>query len=69
MCVITNYDMFVRLKIEVETKEKRTQQTPAAGGRMRKLRRRVRRKPRSKSAAPPSRSTNQKSGAKSDSEL
>lgn len=69
MCAITNYDMFARLKVEVEPKEKRAQLPAQGGGRLRKLRRRARRKPRSKSAAPLVRSTSVKSGAKSDSEL
>ncbi|XP_026762854.2 uncharacterized protein LOC113521514 [Galleria mellonella] len=69
MCAITNYDMFARLKIEVETKS-RSQAAPAqSGGKLRRLKRRVRRKPRSKSAAPVTRKPNVKSGAKSDSEL
>ncbi|KAI5645511.1 hypothetical protein NE865_02598 [Phthorimaea operculella] len=69
MCAITNYDMFARLKVEVEPKEKRAQVAPAVSGGRRKLRRRVRRKPRSKSAAPPPKAASGKAGAKSDSEL
>lgn len=70
MCAITNYDMFARLKVEVETKSSRNQAVPAqATGKARRLRRRVKRKPRSKSAAPATRKKHHKSGAKSDSEL
>ncbi|XP_049874771.1 uncharacterized protein LOC126372882 [Pectinophora gossypiella] len=70
MCVITNYDMFTRLKMEVQPKEKRAAAAPAAAGaRLRRPRRRARRKPRSKSAAPAPRAAAVKSGAKSDSEL
>ncbi|KAH9642838.1 hypothetical protein HF086_016643 [Spodoptera exigua] len=71
MCAITNYDMFARLKVEVETKSSRGQAAPTQGlGKMKKLRRRPKRKPRSKSAAPEQSKTNRnKSGAKSDSEL
>ncbi|RVE54104.1 hypothetical protein evm_001227 [Chilo suppressalis] len=68
-CVITNYDMFARLKVEVETKRK-TQAAPPQAGKLRRPKRRGRRKPRSKSAAPPLQNSNfKKSGAKSDSEL
>lgn len=71
MCVITNYDMFARLKVEVEQKASRATTVPAPGAnKLRKLRRRVRRKPRSKSAAPPANKTKTKmSGIRSDSEL
>ncbi|XP_037869794.1 uncharacterized protein LOC101745784 [Bombyx mori] len=72
MCAITNYDMFARLKVEVETKTSRVQVAPTQGaGKLRRLRRRAKRKPRSKSAAPvltKSKLVN-KSGARSDSEL
>ncbi|KAG7296233.1 hypothetical protein JYU34_021343 [Plutella xylostella] len=67
MCTITNYDMFVRVKLEVEPKARAAAAAPS--GRMRKLRRRARRKPRSKSAAPAQTVSAGKSGAKSDSEL
>lgn len=67
MCVITNYDMFARLKVEVEIKK--AQAAPAQAGKLRKMKRRGKRKPRSKSAAPPTKKTTSKSGAKSDSEL
>ncbi|XP_037294702.1 uncharacterized protein LOC119189375 [Manduca sexta] len=74
MCVITNYDMFARLKVEVETKTSRTQATlPQGASKLRRMRRRVRRKPRSKSAAPAALAARKphgnKSGARSDSEL
>ncbi|XP_028178045.1 uncharacterized protein LOC114365626 [Ostrinia furnacalis] len=69
MCVITNYDMFARLKVEVEAKSTK-QAAPAAGGKSRRVKKRGRRKPRSKSAASAARSSSRnKSGAKSDSEL
>lgn len=67
-CAITNLDMFARLKIEVERKA-RAQVAPAQGGKLRRVRKRGKRKPRSKSAAPPPRKQRSKSGAKSDSEL
>lgn len=67
MCAITNLDMFARLKVEVETKS-RTQMAPAPG-KTRRLKRRGKRKPRSKSAAPVSRKSTAKSGARSDSEI
>ncbi|OWR42295.1 hypothetical protein KGM_207259 [Danaus plexippus plexippus] len=67
MCMITNYDMFARLKLEVETKT-RTQAPPAEHSKLRRVRRRVRRK-RTKSAAPAfTRNTKTKSGARSDTE-
>lgn len=59
--------MFARLKVEVETKK--AQAPPAQAGKLRKVKRRGKRKPRSRSAAPPTRKSNSKSGAKSDSEL
>ncbi|XP_063363346.1 uncharacterized protein LOC134652107 [Cydia amplana] len=69
MCVITNYDMFARIKVETEHKPR---PAPAPTGKRRPIKRRVRprRKPRSKSAhqAPPKTNT-RKFGAKSDSEL
>lgn len=63
--------MFARLKVEVETKSSRAQAAPTQGvGKMKKLRRRPKRKPRSKSAAPEQNKAHMnKSGAKSDSEL
>lgn len=63
--------MFARLKVEVETKASRAQAAPTqGGGKMKKMRRRPRRKPRSKSAAPETNKAQvNKSGAKSDSEL
>lgn len=69
MCTITNYDMFARLKVEVETKSTRAQAAPAQVGKMRRPKKRGRRKPRSKSAADTGRKSSGKSGAKSDSEL
>ncbi|KAJ0178410.1 hypothetical protein K1T71_006233 [Dendrolimus kikuchii] len=70
MCAIINYDMFARLKVEVETKASRVQLIPPQGtSKLRKLRRRVRRKPRSKSAAPTQRKVHHNKGIKSDSEL
>lgn len=71
MCIITNYDMFARLKVEIEQKTTRSHAAQAqSGGKLRKLKRRVRRKPRSKSAAPVPNSTKiKKSGPKSDSEI
>lgn len=71
MCAITNYDMFARLKLEIEPKATRHVAPAHGGGKLRKLRRKMRRKPRSKSAAPPvmRKTTRNKSGAKSDSEL
>lgn len=70
MCAIINYDMFARLKVEVETKASRVQLVQSQGAnKLRKLRRRLRRKPRSKSAAPTQRKIHQNKGAKSDSEL
>ncbi|XP_013140254.1 PREDICTED: uncharacterized protein LOC106104675 [Papilio polytes] len=71
MCAITNYDMFARLKLEIEPKATRHAAPAHGGGKLRKLRRKMRRKPRSKSAAPPvmRKTTRNKSWAKSDSEL
>ncbi|CAB3260367.1 unnamed protein product [Arctia plantaginis] len=70
MCAITNYDMFARLNVAVETKAPRPQALPTQGtSKTRRLRRRIKRKPRSKSAAPPTRKSHHKSRAKSDSEL
>ncbi|XP_072947263.1 uncharacterized protein [Epargyreus clarus] len=69
MCTITNYDMFARLKLEVEAKAPRAHAAPAHVGKLRRPRRRARRKPRSKSAAPPPHTTRRGKNAKSDSEL
>ncbi|XP_050351910.1 uncharacterized protein LOC126774427 [Nymphalis io] len=70
MCTITNYDMFARLKLEVETKTNRAQAPPAQLSKMRRMRRRVRRKPRSKSAAPSYHKPGAtKLGARSDTEI
>lgn len=69
MCTITNYDMFARLKVEVEAKATRAQALPAQAGKLRRMKKRGRRKPRSKSAADAARKSTTKSGAKSDSEL
>ncbi|XP_013190608.1 uncharacterized protein LOC106134994 [Amyelois transitella] len=69
MCAITNYDMFARLKIEVEAKSSKQSAPAQSGGKQKKLKKKGRRKPRSKSAAPVVRKSNVKSGAKSDSEL
>ena len=70
MCMITNYDMFARLKLEVETKSTRVQAPPAPLSKLRRGRRRVKRKPRSKSAAPAyHKPTAKKSGARSDTEI
>ncbi|VVC96173.1 unnamed protein product [Leptidea sinapis] len=71
MCVITNYDMFARLKLEVEPKTRRAQASPAQVGKLRR-KKRARRKPRSKSAAPLAGSrkpASRKHGTRSDSEL
>lgn len=62
--------MFARLKLEVETKSTRVQPPPAQMSKMRRVRRRVKRKPRSKSAAPAyQKPTAKKSGARSDTEI
>lgn len=67
--MITNYDMFARLKVEVEAKTAK-QAAPAQAGKPRRVKKRGRRKSRSKSAASAARgSSRNKSGAKSDSEL
>lgn len=69
MCVITNYDMFARLKLEVAAKSTRTQLPPAQLGKLKRVRRRTKRKPRSKSAAPAyNKPSAVKSGARSDTE-
>lgn len=71
MCAIINYDMFARLKVEVETKASRVQlPQPQGAGKLRKgRRRRPRRGARTKSAAPPQRKVHHNKRAKSDSEL
>ncbi|CAG4950605.1 uncharacterized protein LOC123694195 [Colias croceus] len=70
MCTITNYDMFARIKVEVEQKPRRAQAAPVQANKLRRMRRRPRRKPRSKSAAPSyQKPAAGKHGAKSDSEL
>ncbi|XP_068618649.1 uncharacterized protein [Battus philenor] len=71
MCVITNYDMFARLKLEMEPKVTRHAALSHGGSKLRKLRRKIRKKPRSKRAAPPliHKSNRTRTGAKSDSEL
>ncbi|XP_045767020.1 uncharacterized protein LOC123868513 [Maniola jurtina] len=69
MCAITNYDMFARLKLEVAAKSTRAQLPPAQLGKLKRVRRRARRKPRSKSAAPAyHKPSANKAGAKSDTE-
>ncbi|XP_023936445.1 uncharacterized protein LOC112044727 [Bicyclus anynana] len=69
MCAITNYDMFARLKLEVAAKSTRAQLPQAQMGKLKRVRRRARRKPRSKSAAPAYQKPNaNKSGARSDTE-
>ncbi|XP_047504238.1 uncharacterized protein LOC125049152 [Pieris napi] len=68
MCTITNYDMFARLKLDIEPKTRRAQAAPSQVSKLRRMRRRPRRKPRSKSAAPTYRKSTGK-GTRSDSEL